>query len=68
MNPDEPDKLIKESKKVQELKAREDFYYDEIQKTLKELERIKNLKQQVPLDKARENYREQEFLNGIEGK
>ena len=50
------------------MKAREDFYYDEIQKTMKELDRIKSLKTEIPLDKAQDNFREQEFLNGIDGK
>ena len=58
---------FKDSEKIQELKQREDHYYQQIQDTLKELENVERMKAETSIEQARENYQKKEFLEGIDG-
>lgn len=65
---DKPQKIIFDSEKVRELKAREDYYYKEIQKAIEKLDKIKKARDEASILDLRKNYQEYEFLHGIDGK
>jgi len=46
---DNPKKIINDTDKIRDLKAREDYYYEKIQAAIKQLEEMKKVKETVPM-------------------